>query len=78
MPNNTDPGPEIMKALRCIGAFMYRAMVVDQNVDFVVTTRKHVDGTLTLNLLHSAGTFQFTIPKHERETEVGRATALGA
>jgi hypothetical protein len=65
------------EALNCIGAFLFRAMYVDGNLDFTVSTRVQADGSSVISVLHPDGTFEFVVPEVERRAEATRQRSLG-
>jgi hypothetical protein len=60
------------QALNCICDFVWRAMYLEGHVDLSVSSRLLPDGSCVISILHPEGTFQFAVPKAERDAHVER------
>ena len=68
-------GPQTHKALQFLGGLCAEVMHADSDGEFWVSGRKQTDGSLSLEVVHSRGSFQIVIPREERGSEVGRVAA---
>jgi len=76
--NATRPGKAAARqALDSIGRFLFRAMYLDEEIDFSASTKRLPDRSMIVTVVHPSGTFQFNVPAEERAAVAARMRQEG-